>query len=159
MTVTRFILPFLYLVRHSVVVRGEGVEPPMLTQFRPVRPPNYPPPTGESARGWNRTNFSWASTRRLHATSAARARESRTWESNPALDASKASRTPTRSVLDEVGVRGFEPPVSWTQTRRDSQTTPHPEKILFSDAIKPEAPRLFLLFAPVGARRWHLRAS
>ena len=33
--------------------------------------------------------------------------------------------------LKEVGVTGFEPATSWSQTRRSSQAEPHPEGILF----------------------------
>lgn len=30
-----------------------------------------------------------------------------------------------------VGVRGFEPPTSWSRTKRSSQTEPHPDVPLF----------------------------
>ena len=35
------------------------------------------------------------------------------------------------SSFKEVGVTGFEPATSWSQTRRSSQAEPHPEGILF----------------------------
>ena len=35
----------------------------------------------------------------------------------------------------EVGVTGFEPATSWSQTRRSSQTEPHPEGFTFERLI------------------------
>ena len=49
----------------------------------------------------------------------------------PTYLAWKASVLPLNYTRIKVGVTGFEPAASWSQTRRSSQTEPHPV-ILFS---------------------------
>ena len=49
----------------------------------------------------------------------------------PTYLAWKASVLPLNYTRIKVGVTGFEPATSWSQTRRSSQAEPHPEGIYF----------------------------
>ena len=53
----------------------------------------------------------------------------------PTYLAWKASVLPLNYTRIKVGVTGFEPATSWSQTRRSSQAEPHPEGIYFSVAF------------------------
>ena len=49
----------------------------------------------------------------------------------PTYPAWKAGVLPLNYTRMKIGVTGFEPATSWSQTRRSSQTEPHPDAILF----------------------------
>ena len=53
----------------------------------------------------------------------------------PTYPAWKAGVLPL-NYTREVGVTGFEPATSWSQTRRSSQAEPHPESIVFHYTFK-----------------------
>ena len=57
-------------------------------------------------------------------------RRSGWWESNPRIQLGRLVfyhwTTPARDYSETVGVTGFEPAASWSQTRRSSQAEPHP---------------------------------
>ena len=55
----------------------------------------------------------------------------------PTYLAWKASVLPLNYTrIKKVGVTGFEPATSWSQTRRSSQAEPHPESIVFHYTFK-----------------------
>ena len=47
----------------------------------------------------------------------------------PTYLAWKASVLPLNYTRMDIGVTGFEPAASWSQTRRSSQAEPHPDEI------------------------------
>ena len=54
----------------------------------------------------------------------------------PTYPAWKAGVLPLNYTRISVGVTGFEPATSWSQTRRSSQAEPHPESIVFHYTFK-----------------------
>ena len=69
-----------------------------------------------------------------------RLQESGWWESNPRIQLGRlvfyhwttpAFRWNGNVVVTAVGVTGFEPAASWSQTRRSSQAEPHPAVFLY----------------------------
>ena len=49
----------------------------------------------------------------------------------PGYPAWKAGVLPLNYTRMDIGVTGFEPATSWSQTRRSSQAEPHPDSIYF----------------------------
>ena len=54
----------------------------------------------------------------------------------PTYPAWKAGVLPLNYTRRMIGVTGFEPATSWSQTRRSSQAEPHPESIVFHYTFK-----------------------
>ena len=46
------------------------------------------------------------------------------------LGVRKPYKAKINKILQKVGVAGFEPATSWSQTRRDDRATLHPERLL-----------------------------
>ena len=53
----------------------------------------------------------------------------------PTYPAWKAGVLPLNYTRISVGVTGFEPATSWSQTRRSSQAEPHPEGFIYLPAL------------------------
>ena len=66
----------------------------------------------------------------------------------PTYLAWKASVLPLNYTRIKVGVTGFEPAASWSQTRRSSQTEPHPV-ILFSLSYFPDDKSYYIIVIPI----------
>ena len=62
--------------------------------------------------------------------------EKRVMGIEPTYPAWKAGVLPLNYTRISVGVTGFEPATSWSQTRRSSQAEPHPESIVFHYTFK-----------------------